>query len=169
MPIRFRCSYCNQLMGIARRKAGTIVTCPTCSGKVVVPQPSTSDQMSEEPPAAAQPPLFEASDFEDVLQISGSAPSPPPQPQVSAPPQPVAASRGGDPSIPSGAWGTNADPVHYDVEPIGPQGVDPTAGAPAAEGIVVSPMTATILTVVMIVLLAIAFGAGVLVGKFLLS
>ena len=28
MPIRFRCAYCNQLMGIARRKAGTVVRCP---------------------------------------------------------------------------------------------------------------------------------------------
>ena len=25
MPIRFRCAYCNQLMAIARRKAGTVV------------------------------------------------------------------------------------------------------------------------------------------------
>ena len=37
MPIRFRCAYCNQLLGIARRKAGTVVRCPGCSGQVVVP------------------------------------------------------------------------------------------------------------------------------------
>ena len=30
MPIRFRCAYCNQLMGIARRKAGTVIRCPNC-------------------------------------------------------------------------------------------------------------------------------------------
>ena len=40
MPIRFRCAYCNQLMGISRRKAGTVVRCPSCSGQVVVPNPS---------------------------------------------------------------------------------------------------------------------------------
>ncbi len=38
MPIRFRCAYCNQLMGISHRKMGTIVRCPKCSGQVVVPQ-----------------------------------------------------------------------------------------------------------------------------------
>jgi hypothetical protein len=37
MPIRFRCAYCNQLMGIARRKSGTVVRCPRCAGEVIVP------------------------------------------------------------------------------------------------------------------------------------
>jgi DNA-directed RNA polymerase subunit RPC12/RpoP len=40
MPIRFRCAYCNQLMGIATRKQGTVVRCPKCSGQVVVPATS---------------------------------------------------------------------------------------------------------------------------------
>jgi hypothetical protein len=39
MPIRFRCAYCNQLMGIARRKAGTVVRCPKCAGEIIVPVP----------------------------------------------------------------------------------------------------------------------------------
>jgi DNA-directed RNA polymerase subunit RPC12/RpoP len=39
MPIKFRCAYCNQLMGISRRKAGTVVSCPTCKGQIVVPLP----------------------------------------------------------------------------------------------------------------------------------
>src|SRR2546421_13129859 len=56
VPIRFRCAYCNQLMGIARRKAGTVVRCPTCSGQVVVPDPGTA---AEAGPAtgAGQPPV----------------------------------------------------------------------------------------------------------------
>ena len=37
MPIRFRCVYCNQLLGIARRKAGTIVRCTSCQGQLIVP------------------------------------------------------------------------------------------------------------------------------------
>ena len=37
MPIRFRCAYCKQLMGIGRRKAGAIVRCPRCAGEVIVP------------------------------------------------------------------------------------------------------------------------------------
>jgi DNA-directed RNA polymerase subunit RPC12/RpoP len=39
MPIRFRCAYCNQLMGISRRKAGTVVRCPKCAGEIIVPAP----------------------------------------------------------------------------------------------------------------------------------
>jgi hypothetical protein len=43
MPIRFRCVYCNQKMGIARRKAGSVVSCPKCAGQLVVPQPAEDD------------------------------------------------------------------------------------------------------------------------------
>lgn len=43
MPIRFRCAYCNQLMGIARRKAGTVVKCPKCAGEIIVPTPESGD------------------------------------------------------------------------------------------------------------------------------
>lgn len=39
MPIRFRCAYCNQLMGISHRKAGTVVKCPKCAGDIIVPVP----------------------------------------------------------------------------------------------------------------------------------
>src|SRR5438094_9291471 len=74
MPIRFRCGYCNQLMGIARRKAGTVVSCPTCSGQVVGPTPEPSADPSPEieekspplepaPAREAAPDLFERSDF----------------------------------------------------------------------------------------------------------
>src|SRR5580700_3891271 len=68
MPIRFRCAYCNQLMGIARRKAGTVVRCPTCSGQVVVPHP---DQEATAKPgtgrSAEDSPLFERSDFDEFF------------------------------------------------------------------------------------------------------
>jgi hypothetical protein len=59
MPIRFRCAYCNQLMGIARRKAGTVVRCPTCAGQVIVPNPGQADSATEKAP----PKMFEAQDF----------------------------------------------------------------------------------------------------------
>ena len=38
MPIQFRCGSCNQLLGIATRKAGHVVNCPTCGNKTVVPR-----------------------------------------------------------------------------------------------------------------------------------
>src|SRR5436305_5070064 len=62
MPIKFRCVYCNQLLGISRRKAGTIVRCTTCEGQLIVPDPvavTTEPASSKERPPA-QPPLTEA-------------------------------------------------------------------------------------------------------------
>ncbi len=51
MPIRFRCAYCNQLMAISRRKAGTVVRCPKCAGDIIVPSPDGTD-----PPVDHAPP-----------------------------------------------------------------------------------------------------------------
>jgi len=47
MPIKFRCSHCRQLLGIARAKAGQIVDCPTCGRAMRVP---LRDGLSEPPP-----------------------------------------------------------------------------------------------------------------------
>src|SRR5580658_8551940 len=43
MPIRFRCGYCNRLLGIARRKAGTETTCPHCGYTLTVPEEGSED------------------------------------------------------------------------------------------------------------------------------
>src|SRR5256714_11793322 len=87
MPIRFRCAYCNQLLGIARRKAGTVVRCPTCAGQVVVPPSDVPDppEMAAAPPPAPtraptpapapaparEPPVFERNDFDELLNEAG--------------------------------------------------------------------------------------------------
>lgn len=39
MPVQFTCPHCNQLLGVARRKVGTVVRCVTCNGRVMVPPP----------------------------------------------------------------------------------------------------------------------------------
>jgi len=67
MPIRFRCAYCNQLMGIARRKAGTVVRCPKCAGEIIVPVP----EGMEEPEDTAQPGGAPAFDVEPVFPDMG--------------------------------------------------------------------------------------------------
>src|SRR5205807_5919687 len=101
MPIRFRCAYCNQLMGIARRKAGTIVRCPRCAGQVIVPDPgpeAAPDPVPEaapprngpapetpRPATAPGPVLFEQSDFEKLFEPGPLVPAAAP-PQVAAPP-----------------------------------------------------------------------------------
>ena len=53
MPIQFRCGSCNQLLGIATRKAGHVVNCPTCGNKTIVPRPSPVPAKSPQPALAA--------------------------------------------------------------------------------------------------------------------
>ncbi|MBM81928.1 MAG: hypothetical protein CMJ78_15250 [Planctomycetaceae bacterium] len=50
MPIRFRCSSCNQLISIATKMAGRDVACPTCKTACTVPQ---ADQLQKVAPALA--------------------------------------------------------------------------------------------------------------------
>lgn len=47
MPIRFRCSYCNRLLGIATRKAGMETTCPHCGYTIIVPVPQEENDRTE--------------------------------------------------------------------------------------------------------------------------
>jgi hypothetical protein len=66
MPIRFRCVYCNQLLGISRRKAGTIVRCTTCEGQLIVPDPSdAATQAADSHEHAAAPPADQPQKTED--------------------------------------------------------------------------------------------------------
>ena len=152
MPVRFRCAYCNQLLGISRRKAGTIVRCPTCSGQVIVP---TVESIPAQQPAAVQQPVFERSDFDELLgTAAGNQPS-----AVEVSPQaPMQVA-------PAGAWGTHAEPA-FDMAKLDPSTSQRSLVPP---GILLSPTKATILAVVVIVLVGAAFGAGVLVGRFVLG
>lgn len=47
MPIRFRCTYCNRLLGIATRKAGMETTCPHCGYTITVPTPHEENDRTE--------------------------------------------------------------------------------------------------------------------------
>src|SRR5437867_7854768 len=87
MPIRFRCAYCNQLMGISRRKAGTVVRCPSCSGQVVVPNPAS--EPTEKPQAPAQPELFERSNFDELFDDAAGGKRIPARPAAAAAPRPT--------------------------------------------------------------------------------
>ncbi len=150
MPIRFRCQYCNQLLGIARRKAGTKVECPTCHAQVLVPSaeaPAPAPVPTPAPAGAPAAPLFEHSDFEDFLR---------PPPAEEAPPSPPPAA---PPRLPE-------SPLAFDVERINPGGALPPPAARLPGGIFLSPAQATLLTVAGVFLLAIAFGAGLLVGRY---
>jgi phage FluMu protein Com len=151
MPIKFRCKYCNQLMGIARRKAGTDVNCPTCNGILRVPFEDAAEGTGPAPvlkAATAQQPVFEQSDFEAYLEADVHN-----RPVVTAPP-PTAAPLAGT------VWNPQV-PDMVDVEPA----FMPAATLPP--GIVLSNGIATLLTIGIIFLMAMSFSLGLLVGRAL--
>lgn len=167
MPIRFRCVHCDKLLGIGRRKAGSMVKCPSCAQSILVPniesvaiapeQPAHEDKYRNDPPAPPMPKsekkllgaqLFENSDFEELLNpIALGRNEPPPKKQRARelpPPLPLE-NRGAASSFSTG----------------------PTPPAPPPVGIVISPNRATWLSVGAVFVLAIVFALGLLVGRFL--
>jgi len=169
MPIRFRCVYCDKLLGIARRKAGTVVSCPHCAEKLIVPTPDPADAVSEpeqddvrgsteeKAMAGTVRPLFEHSDFEALLQqkpVIGTGGEPvlgPPKREVTW-----------TESVPG-------PPPRYPPAPL-PAPVQtalPTVPqlSEAPRGFYVSPMKATFLALLFVALLALAFGAGWMVRR----
>jgi phage FluMu protein Com len=154
MPIKFRCKYCNQLMGIARRKAGTDVNCPTCNGLLRVPfqdEPLAPAPAAGAPaPAIAPPqPVFERSDFEAYLQADA-----PHQPGLAAPPLPAAAA-----ALPGTVWA----PPQTNAVNVEPASLPPAVPPP---GIVLSNGLATLLTIAIIFLMALSFALGLVVGRW---
>ncbi len=180
MPIKFRCAYCNQLLGIARRKAGSVVKCPTCSGQVVVPSAEDLGEAPEPPaPTAAPPPpgrrgnlgssgarpavprmtqpaLFEGNELDRLLEgAAGEMPSVLNQPHAPAPNAPVAPMAPVVPMAPlAPARGTT-----------NPAPAPPSPGA-APVGFFLTPARATLWSVAIVLALAVAFGSGLLVGMY---
>jgi DNA-directed RNA polymerase subunit RPC12/RpoP len=75
MPIRFRCVYCNQLLGISRRKAGTVVRCTSCEGQIIVPDEPVEAKASTRSDVgrSGTSNLFEQDNIDDVLRPMTSA------------------------------------------------------------------------------------------------
>jgi hypothetical protein len=152
MPIRFRCAYCNQLMGIARRKAGTVIRCPNCAGQVIVPNPEPGP---EEPPPAPQPaapqpaavkeapPLFEGSDFDKLFGTAASG-------AVGFEPMP---------------FPNPAPPMQPRPQQMPQEGIDVEAVAVPGPGIFLTPGKLTVVCVILVLLLGVAFWVGFLVGR----
>jgi DNA-directed RNA polymerase subunit RPC12/RpoP len=150
MPVRFRCSYCNQLLGISRRKIGTAIKCPTCQGQVIVPPRDADDRPRErieqipmDPPGSASTERnFEGLELDLMFAPpSGSAAPVPAR-------LPTAAAESALPDL----------DIEVDVERL------PVLPAPQA-GFVLTPIRLILLTAATILALALAFGGGLLVGK----
>jgi phage FluMu protein Com len=45
--LRFRCSSCNQLLGVSSKKAGAVIACPRCSAELKVPSPEEAAALAE--------------------------------------------------------------------------------------------------------------------------
>lgn len=178
MPIRFRCTTCRRLLGIARRKAGTIVKCPDCGTDLIVPTEVTArlparagrDRSPVPPPrpkAAPTPqpangrgpgksdsmPLFERPDFESLLNPAVKQAT---APATEEPPRPVPVEARELPkpvALPKPApvpKPVSADDVDvYDVEPV---------------GLVISKGNLTVAAVVVVVLIGLSFAAGYLLA-----
>lgn len=197
MPIRFRCPGCDGLLSIARRKAGTDISCPKCAELVIVPTlpddqteadmdgvgdaveavaPPRSEPKKEPPPKveskpkrepggvavkeappkvevekpkpkpAVKPkgeksdaPLFERSDFEALLNPA------------------LEKAKIGEPKpLPLGT----TEKVIAKAIPISPTGMPEDS-----QGIFLSRGALTMMVVMGLVLLALAFAAGYLVGS----
>jgi hypothetical protein len=166
MPIRFRCAYCNQLMGIARRKAGTVVSCPTCQGQVVVPSPEPGlvEPMLVPPPANAASPapspsgqeaaalnVFDQQDFDPGLF------NPNPVPVTAPAPGPAFLHPGTAPAPAA----PRQMPVSAGSEPF----ALPEPGQRPPRGMVLTSTKLTLLLIGAAVAGLILFGLGLLVGK----
>jgi phage FluMu protein Com len=172
MPIRFRCPFCGQLLGIARRKAGCEVRCPNCQGSVQVPSADAAEAIHLQPSAPAPKQrstpvtLFERDDFDVLLRGSmiepmqkrGPAVASTAPPPLSVDPMPVPAVS--PPVAPPPLPSANPAPE--------PRGVEPLVVSAVPDGILLTSTQATLLTVGFIVLLAVAFAVGLLVGRFVL-
>jgi hypothetical protein len=159
MPIRFRCAYCNQLLGISRRKAGTVVRCPTCAGQVVVP--NVEAEGTEAGGDQAAPFVFERSDFEELLNpVEAVQPREKKAAVASAADLPSVIS---SPSPPPPTWGAAAEAA-YDVERL----VQPAAPVVEVEAqapiLLLTPARIVIGLVVLLFALGSAFGVGMWLG-----
>ncbi len=136
MPIRFRCVYCDKLLGIARRKAGAVVDCPQCHQPLIVPTPEPEPEATAAVGSGARSSrLFERDDFEALLDGSPD--------QTYRPPE-------------------DSDPPRRTRTKEGPPPVPPIS---KTAGIRVSGAVLILLGLVALVLIGGAFAGGVLVGK----
>ena len=113
------------------------------------PGHGAADRLGGRGPAGAEKdPLFEGSDLDVLLQPAVASP-----PDLAKPLPPPAAPGWPPPAPP---------PVAFDVGPYPPPG----AATPPAS-VVLTPMQATLLTVGAVLILGVAFAAGLLIGRFL--
>jgi hypothetical protein len=132
---------------------------------VVVPTEDavdTSNEGATAPPDKTSQPLFERGDFDDLFR-SGKGGAPPP----AAPPPPPPPRQMAPAAAPPQQQAPMPAPPRLDYVPPPPSPAPSLP--PPVNGYVISSSMATLLSVALIVALALAFTAGLLVGRFYLQ
>ena len=180
MPIRFRCSYCNRLLGIATRKAGMETTCPHCGYTITVPVPQEENDRTErmnfedveaalgrgatemvQPPAAvADPPVADPPKPPAPPAIKPKAPPPAPKPVSSNPNERPLFERDMDDIL--GRTKVPAEPEKG--KPKAVSGMDAMSLSEPSPAVVISQQKATFLMILAVVLMVLSFVAGYFVA-----
>src|SRR5262245_13462104 len=165
MPIRFRCGYCNRLLGIARRKAGTETTCPHCGYTLTVPSPPAEDRTEL---AEFEPLLKPAAPESGSDEVDSAGPSPAAAAAPKPPPLPPGEKPLFERDLESvfGALMTATKPAEEQKrKPAPTSGMEALSLAPERGQVVLSPQAVTILAIAAVVLLVVSFAVGYLVGS----
>ena len=179
MPIRFRCSYCNRLLGIASRKAGTDTTCPHCGQAITVPAAPDEDGRTERLDADDMDELIGHQMTERVAepatQMLGGPRAEPPRPAAAKPgppPLPKGPAKAPDDGPPlfeadfDELFGKTVPPREPDrPKPPPAAGRDAMSLAEPPRTITLSAGAATLVLCGVVVLLVLAFAAGYFVAK----
>jgi uncharacterized protein YbaR (Trm112 family) len=174
MPITFRCPACRNKLSTAKRKAGSLVTCPGCNGEVRVPTANEKldpqvERLLATAAAAAETPKPQVSPFD--FREGAQPPSPPP------PPEPKPTVKRVKPLTPSSKELNDLplferpdfaemleEAAEEEKEPL-PLPTEPARQTKPADGFVVTRGTAIAVLVAVMALLGLAFTAGFLVGR----
>lgn len=147
MPIKFRCPVCEGMLSIARRKAGAQVVCPKCGDEVTVPDADL---------AAGD---FDAEESESVevmakVEAGGNGAAKKPEPLFK--PGELDKLLGSSDTLP---------PAPVVPKPPGAPVLPEAVAPPAEDGILLSRGTLVVLVILVVVLIALAFATGYLIGS----
>ena len=159
MPVRFRCDTCNGKLSIATRKIGTPVECPRCNESMIVPSAS---QIGEELTELLMTVGKSSRELAERRETASAA----------APPSTARSAKSLDemPLFERSDFDKLLDPRVKAAQPLplpDPAPLPPAPVPPAdLEAIVISRTKATVLAVVVVALLGLAFGLGYLARGF---
>lgn len=71
MAIKFRCPLCQQFLGIADHKAGSLTECPGCASSIIVPLPDDNQILQPEPVAIENPQDITTNGFATSVVTTG--------------------------------------------------------------------------------------------------